>query len=67
MGMTITALADRVQTEADAYFFLEALLWPTGEPTCPHCANVGADYIAPTNGTSRKTRTGSPSERRVWL
>ena len=27
---------------------------------------MGADYIAPTNGTSRKTRTGSMSERRVW-
>jgi transposase-like protein len=66
MGLTITALADRVQTEADAYKFLEDLRWPSGTPTCPHCGNVGADYIAPTNGTSRATRTGAMSERRVW-
>ena len=66
MGMTITALADRIQTEADAYEYLEELRWPTGTPTCPHCGNVGADYIAPTNGTSHKTCTGSMSERRVW-
>lgn len=66
MGMTVTALAGRVQTEADAYMFFEELRWPTGVPTCPHCDNVGADYIRPLNGTSRKTRTGSMSERRVW-
>lgn len=66
MGMTVTALADRVQTEADAYKFLEELRWPTGVPTCPHCGTVGADYIRPLNGTSRKTRTGTMSQRRVW-
>jgi transposase-like protein len=64
--MTITALADRVQTEADAYKFLEELRWPTGTPTCPHCGTVGADYIRPLNGTSRRTRTGTMSQRRVW-
>ena len=47
MGMTITALADRIQTEADAYFFLEELRWPTGEPTCPHCSNVGCRLHRP--------------------
>lgn len=30
MGITVTALADRLQTEADAYKFLEELRWPTG-------------------------------------
>lgn len=31
-----------------------------------HCGNIGADYIEPGNGTSRKTRTGNLSQRRVW-
>jgi hypothetical protein len=62
MSLTVTAIEDRIQTEADAYFYLEELRSPTGEQTCPHCGNLGGDYIAPTNGTSRKTRTGSMSE-----
>ena len=57
MGVTITALADRVQTEADAYKFLEELRWPTGTPTCPHCGNIGADFIRP--ATSRKSKSHS--------
>jgi transposase-like protein len=65
VGLTVTALAERVQTEADAYCFLEELRWPEG-PSCPHCGNDGADYIAPANGHSRRTRTGAMSERRVW-
>jgi transposase-like protein len=32
----------------------------------PHYANVGTSYIEPTNGVSRKTRSGNLSERRVW-
>lgn len=47
MGMTITALVDRVQTEADAYEYLEEPRWPTGTPKCPHCAHVGAVYFSP--------------------
>ena len=64
--MTITQLAERLGTEADAYEYLEELRWPNGEPKCPHCGCVGADYIAPSNGVSRKTRTGAQSQRRVW-
>ena len=34
---------------------------------CPHCgAKDSAWYIRPLNGTARKTRTGSMSQRRVW-
>jgi transposase-like protein len=66
MGMTVIQIADRIPTEADAYLFLEELRWGTGEPVCPHCDNVGATYIRPLNGVSRKTRTGATSERRVW-
>lgn len=64
--MSIPALADRIRTEGDAYKFLEELRWD-GEPVCPHCGCVGRAYfLNPANGSSRKTRTGSVSERRVW-
>jgi transposase-like protein len=66
MGFTIPQLIDRLRTEADAYLFLEELRWGDGETECPHCGNLGASYIAPSNGHSRKTRTGAMSERRVW-
>ena len=36
MRLTVTALADKLQTEADAWKFLEDLRWPDG-PTCPTC------------------------------
>jgi len=65
--LSIPAITSMVQTEADAYLLLEKLRWG-GEPTtCPHCA--GEDrcyYLNPANGTDRKTRTGTRSERRVW-
>ena len=45
---------------------LEAIRWPNG-PVCPHCGSVREHYfLKPANGKSRKTRTGAPSERRVW-
>jgi transposase-like protein len=64
--MNMLDLADRLRTEADAYEYLEEIRW-AGQPVCPHCGSVGEHYfLKPTNGTSRKTRTGSASERRVW-
>ena len=66
MGYTVLQLADRLRSEADAYRFLEELRWGDGDPVCPHCDSLGASYIAPSNGVSRKTRTGAMSERRVW-
>jgi transposase-like protein len=67
MALSIPQLATKLQTEADAYKFLEDLRWPTGEPVCPHCGSVARHYfLTPQNGTARKTRTGSMSQRRVW-
>lgn len=66
MKLTVPKIAERLQTEADAYLLMEELRWGDGEPICPHCDNIGASYIQPTNGVSRKTRTGAMSERRVW-
>jgi transposase-like protein len=67
MGLSIPQLATKLQTEADAYKFLEALRWPDGEQVCPHCGTVDKHYfLKPSNGSSRKTRTGTPSQRRVW-
>lgn len=63
--LSIIALADRIVTEADAYLLLEELRW-NGAPVCSHCGSERVFYLNPTNGTSRKTRTGANSERRVW-
>jgi transposase-like protein len=64
--LTITDLADKLRTEADAYKFLEDLRW-NGEPVCPHCGSVEQHYfLTPKDGSTRKTRTGSESQRRVW-
>jgi transposase-like protein len=66
MAMNVLQLADRLRTEAYAYLYLEELRW-NGRPVCPHCGSVGDHYfLTPTNGRSRKTRTGAASERRVW-
>ena len=55
------------QCEADAYAFLETLRWD-GQTVCPHCENDAGNYfLTPRDGThSRKTRTGTKSQRRVW-
>jgi transposase-like protein len=64
--MNVLRLTDKLRSEADAYLFLEDLRWGD-RPICPHCGSVGEHYfLTPANGRSRKTRTGSPSERRVW-
>lgn len=56
MTLTVVQIADRIWTEADAWRFMEELRWGTAEPTCSHCGNVGASFVQPTNGESRKTR-----------
>jgi transposase-like protein len=67
MRLSIPQLATRLQTEADAYKFLEDLRWPDGEQVCPHCGVKRTHYfLKPSNGASRKTRTGTASQRRVW-
>jgi transposase-like protein len=64
--LSIVKLADQLRTEADAYLFLEDLRWGD-QPVCPHCGSVRKHYfLNPANGQSRKTRTGSASQRRVW-
>src|SRR5689334_19835856 len=66
VSMTVIQLADRLRTDADAYRFVEELRWPDGVAVCPHCDHRGATFIEPTNGISRKTRTGAETQRRVW-
>jgi transposase-like protein len=59
-------LAKGIKTEADAYAYMESLRWPDG-PVCPHCGSIERHYfLKPREGTARKTRTGTMSERRVW-
>ena len=62
---SIPSLAMSVSSETDAYLLMEELRW-NGTPVCPHCSSVAKHFIKPANGTSRKTRTGASSERRVW-
>jgi transposase-like protein len=65
-NFNILELAQRIPTESAAYEFLEELRW-NGTPTCPHCPTKRRPYfLKPKNGVSRRTRTGSTSERRVW-
>lgn len=67
MGLSIPQLATKLQSEADAYKFIEDLRWPDGEPVCPHCGSKRKHYfLKPRNGQSRKTRTGTATQRRVW-
>jgi transposase-like protein len=64
--LSILTLSEQLRTEADAYKFLEDLRWG-GQPICPHCGSVEKMYfLKPSNGTSRATRTGTDSQRRVW-
>lgn len=65
MKLSVITIADRVQTEADAYAFLEELRW-NGTPMCAHCGSERVFFLNPANGVNRKTRTGAASERRVW-
>lgn len=63
--VNIASLSKGITTEANAYAYLESLRW--GEvPTCAQCESNDVYLITPKNGVSRKTRTGSISERRVW-
>lgn len=64
--LSVMSLVDRLETEADAYAFLEELRWG-GKPVCPHCGNDERSYfLKPRNGAARQTRTGAATQRRVW-
>src|SRR5258706_3052924 len=64
--ISIPALSKQVQTEADAYLFMEELRWGD-KPVCPHCGSVRKHYfLTPKAPEGRKARTGKVTERRVW-
>ncbi len=63
--VTIASLSREIVTEADAYRHLETLRWGD-TPECAHCGSTTVRLIPPANGISRKTASGSMSERRVW-
>jgi hypothetical protein len=65
MRTTVTALADRLRTEADAWEYMESLRWPNG-PVCPKCNGTDVALIRPKNGVSRRASGGCMSERRTW-
>jgi len=59
-------MAAAIPDEGAAYEYLEGLRWPSGTPRCPHCDNLGANFIKPRNGATRTTRTGAQTARRLW-
>jgi hypothetical protein len=60
-------MAGRPRDEAEAYRRLEAARWGPGPVRCPHCATAGRCYLLrPADGTARRTRSGTPTARRVW-
>lgn len=65
MQFSVISLANKIQTEADAYRLLEDLRW-NGEPVCPHCGSDRAYFLNSDLGEVRKTRTGNKTQRRVW-
>jgi transposase-like protein len=63
--ITVTGLANRIQTDEDAAIYLEGLRWKD-QPVCPHCGSINDHYFLTPKGEGRQTRTGSTSARRVW-
>jgi transposase-like protein len=63
--ITLTNIRQYITCEADAYAYLEDLRWGDS-PVCAHCGSDRVNLLKPHNGISRKTRTGSVSQRRVW-
>jgi transposase-like protein len=52
---------------AEAYELLERLRWDGSPPVCPHCGAAGrCHFLRPRAGSSRPTRTGAATFRRVW-
>jgi len=64
--LNICSLAPYFTDEAAAWELLESLRWPSGQPECPHCGEVGnAALLKPRNGQAT-TSTGKVSYRRTW-
>lgn len=55
---SIPALANRIQSEADAYRMLEELRWDNGTPdACPQCGSIGKFYfLKPQDGRWARDR-----------
>jgi hypothetical protein len=64
----MTAATDVALADIEAMRELEWLRWGDGPPdVCPQCLRPGRCYfLNPANSISRRTRTGSMSQRRVW-
>ncbi len=52
---------------AAAYRLLEQLRWGGAPTTCPQCGVAArCYYLNPAGGTTRRTRSGAGSARRIW-
>lgn len=70
MEFSIPSLANKIQTEADAYKLLEDLRWgdDRSRQACPKCGSTRRFYfIQPKGGgETRKTNRGTATQRRRW-
>lgn len=63
--ITLTAVAKMFSDEPAAWEYMEQLRWD-GKPVCALCGSPNVAYLAPRTDTSRLTKTGRVSHRRVW-
>lgn len=64
-GFNVLQLIDRIPKDGAAYRYLEDLRWGDA-PECAHCGSGRVTFLNPANGTSRTTRTGAATQRRLW-
>jgi transposase-like protein len=64
-NISVLSLIEQIPDEASAYRFLEEMRW-ADKPVCPHCGSLNVRFLEPKNGSTRLTRTGADSPRRVW-
>ena len=63
--MSLAAVAKMFSDEPAAWEYVEKLRWD-GKPVCPRCGSTDVLFLQPRTDTSRLTKTGKTSHRRVW-
>lgn len=58
-GLNLVNLAKYAADEDAAIAFIESIVWPDGEPTCPHCENKGAYKLTAKPESKKGVRKGA--------
>ena len=64
--MSLTAVAKMFSDEPAAWLYVEKLRW-NGNPVCALCGSSDVLFLQPRTDTSRLTKTGKQSLRRVCV